>query len=311
MTSEAPSPVPPTKRLAIDPSRPLGEALGRAMGGIIAYARAQTELAVNDPEKAVHGYRKSVRRSRALLRLLRKIVPNEEHDALAEDLREAMRETSAARDADVLVALVAEHERKPKTQEALDALEALLREQQAAVVSEGRLVQALREGSRQLAGVPARVETHLRAQVDRRALREALASSHRRARRGFKRARQTLEDQDVHTWRKRVKELRYQLELVEPLTGVLTVHRRLADLAESLGTVTDLIVLRDCALAHRDRLPAETTEHLIERLESKIKRRTEALLASEADLFSRKPKAFADRVLRGVAASGRLLSPRD
>ena len=314
MTSQAPNPVPPTKRLAIDPARPLGEALGRAMRGILGYAQAQAELADRDLESAVHGYRKSVRRSRALLRLLRTLVPREEYDALAEELRGAMRETSAARDADVLVALVAGHERKPKTREALDGLEALLRERQAAVGSEGRIVRALREGSLQLAGVPARVEAHLPPDVDRRALRKALASSHRRARRGFQLARETLEDQDVHDWRKRVKELRYQLELIEPLTGELAAHQRLAELAEALGSVTDLIVLRDCALAHADRLPGQTTAHLIRRLEAKIQKRTRALLASAEDLFECKPKAFADQALSGVAAastSGRLLSPRD
>lgn len=314
MTSAEQTPVEPTKRLAIDPERPLAEALRRSMAGIIRYAQTQAELVGEDAEKAVHGYRKSVRRSRALLRLLRSLLPSEEHKALAEELRAAMRETSAARDADVMVTLVAGHERKTKTRPALDALEALLREQQAAVVSEGRIVRALREGSRQLGAVPPRVNLHLEPNVDRRALRKAVAESHRRARRGFRRASETLEDQEVHNWRKRVKELRYQLELLEPLTGELTVHHRLADLAEGLGTVTDLIVLRDCALAHRDRLPAEATDHLIRKLEDKIRKRTLALLEAAGDLFKGKPKAFADRVLRGVesaSTSGRVLSPRE
>jgi CHAD domain-containing protein len=314
MTSAAPTPVEPTKRLAIDPERPLAEALRRSMAGIIRYAQTQADLVGQDAEKAVHGYRKSVRRSRALLRLLRGLIPNEEHAALAEELRAAMRETSAARDADVMVALVAGHERKSKTRPALDALEELLREQQAAVVSEGRISRALREGSQQLGGVPPRVDLHLEPNVDRRALRKAVADSHRRARKGFRCAQETLEDQDIHDWRKRVKELRYQLELLEPLTGELKVHHRLADLAESLGVVTDLIVLRDCALAHRDRLPQESTAHLIKKLEDKVRKKTEALLERAGDLFKRKPKAFADRVLKGVesaSTSGRLLSPRD
>lgn len=312
MSDAAQNPIKPTKRLAIDPERPLAEALRRSMAGIIRYAQSQAEFVSEDAEKAVHGYRKSVRRSRALLRLLRGLIPAEEHAALAEELRAAMRETSAARDADVMVALVAGHERKAKTKEALDALETLLREQQAAVVSEGRITRALREGSEQLGGVPPRVDLHLEPNVDRRALRQALAESHRRARKGFRSARETFEDQDIHDWRKRVKELRYQLELLEPLTGELEVHHRLADLAESLGVVTDLIVLRDCALAHQSRLPEESTAHLIKKLESKVRKKTEALLAAAGDLFECKPKAFAKRVLEGVDAStsGRLLTPK-
>lgn len=313
-TPDAPTPVEPTKRLEIDPSLALAEALGHAMSGIVAHARAQVDLAPADPEKAVHSYRKSVRRARALLRLLKGLIAPEKLRALAEELRSSMRETSAARDADVLVGLVAAQERKPKTKLALDGLEQLLRQHQSAVHSQGRMSEALRAGGEQLARVPRLVAASLPPAIDRAALRQALKASHKRAREAFGRAQLTLSDEDVHDWRKRVKELRYQLEFLEPLTGPLKAHTRLAELAESLGGVTDLIVLRDCALAHRDKLDAPAAARLIKKLETRIKKQSQALFEQAGDLFEIKPAPFADQILKGVAAaseSGRFLTPRD
>ena len=312
-----PEPAPsaePTKRLEIDPSLALGEALALAMGGIVAHAQSQAALAPTDPEKAVHTYRKSVRRARALLRLLKGLIPKEELQALAEEMRAAMRETSAARDADVMVGLVALHPRKSKTRAALDGLEALLREHQSAVHSEGRMAEALRAGGELLGRVPAQVAGSLPSAIDRRALRGALKASHKRAREAFLRAQETLEEEDVHDWRKRVKELRYQLEFLEPLTGVLKQHARLAELAESLGEVTDLIVLRDCALAHRDRLDAGSVEQLIRKLEAKVEKKSKQLFEHTGDLFADRPSEFADRVLKRVgagSASGRFQPPAE
>jgi CHAD domain-containing protein len=308
---------PATKRLTLDVTLPLCAGLAEAFAKVIRYACDWSLRVEQEPEPAVHNFRKSIRRGRALLKLVAKLIPRADYDALAEELRGAMRETSAARDADVLVSLVAAYPRKPKTQTALDALQILLEEQRAAVHSQARLKKAMTEGAEVLRSVPARLQAALPATTCHADLQLALRVSHRRARRARRRARKSSEEDDVHSWRKRVKELRYQLELLAPLTGERPQHVALAALAEGLGEVTDLIVLRDCVLAHGERLQQRhqvDAEPLLLKLEKKIARRQQELIAESEALFAPKPAMFARRVLSGISpasSSGRMIAPCD
>src|SRR5262249_40617603 len=71
------------------------------------------------------------------------------------------------------------------------------------------------------------------------------ARGRKRERRALERARETGKIPDVHEWRKRVKELRYELELLSS-TGSRELKKRekaLGELAKDLGEVTDLWVL--------------------------------------------------------------------
>ncbi|MGE0712692.1 MAG: CHAD domain-containing protein [Planctomycetota bacterium] len=301
-----------SKRLRVEPGLPLAESLTAAFAGVIRYASEWAARAELDPEPAVHNFRKSIRRGRALLKLVRGHLARDEYELLVEDLRGAMRETSAARDADVLVALVAAYPRKPKTAPALDALQALLEERRSAVV-QGRLGRAMREGAEQLGGLPPRLESLLPAELSLTELREAVRVSYRRARRARLRAIESRDDDDVHAWRKRVKELRYQVELLEPLTGHRPEHDLLAELAEHLGEVTDLVVMRDCLLAYEERLEGVNAAPLLEKLEKRIAKQQVLRLEEAATAFEAAPRAFARHLLQGVGAtreSGRLIAPQ-
>lgn len=311
---EAPSRAPGTKRLELDPGLPLAHGLEKAMEGVIRYAQEWAAKADAEPEPAVHNFRKSIRRARALLKLMRNQLGRPSYEELVEDLRGAMRETSAARDADVMVSLVAAYPRKPKTAAALDALQALLEEQRRAVHSKGRLARALAEGARSLEEIPPRFGQLLPEGLHRGGLFASLEAGHRRARKAYRTAQGGESDDDFHDWRKRVKELRYQLELLLPLTGKTKEHERLALLAEELGAITDLVVMRDCVLAHRERLEETQPEPLLKKLEKKIDKQQRLRYAEAEDLFGLKPRVFARRVLAGVeraSASGRLLSPKE
>lgn len=308
----APSRSPGTKRLELDPGLPLAQGLEKAMQGVTRYAQEWAAKVDQDPEPAVHNFRKSIRRARALLKLMRNQLGRPRYEELAEDLRSAMRETSAARDADVMVGLVAAYPRKPKTEAALDALQALLEEQRRAVHSKGRLTRALSEGAQSLEEIPTRFGQSLPKDMHRGGLFDSLRAGHRRARRAYRRAQDGESDDDFHDWRKRVKELRYQLELLLPLTGKTKEHGRLAELAEQLGAITDLVVMRDCVLAHRERL--DEPGPLLKKLEKKIDKQQRLRYAEAEDLFGIKPRVFARRILSGVeraSASGRILSPKE
>lgn len=130
-------------------------------------------------------------------------------------------------------------------------------------------------------------------------LTRGLARSCRRVRRTLDQAAESGKSADFHEWRKRVKELRYQIELLAS-SGSAELKRRekaLSGLAEELGKTTDLMVLH-AALAERVKaglIPEAPT--LDEAIRTEIAGRSKELLGRGKDFFIEAPAEFARRVL--------------
>jgi CHAD domain-containing protein len=281
------------KKLAFDPSAPVRDGVAGAVGDVLAYARSQVEQAAEQPERSVHEYRKSIRRSRSVVKLMRDSLGRETYDQLTEPQREAARETSILRDLDVLLDLVAKAPREGAMGPALDDLEELLREEREALRKENRVETTLREGSELLVDLPDRFRKSLPDWLDWPRMHEALQVSYRRARRARRKAKKKRSTAAVHEWRKRVKELRYQLELLAPVTGPSQEHRQLVALAKELGGIIDLVVLRNTVKAHRGKLPEAPTKNLLRSLKRGIRQATKRALEGSKQLFAPKPADFA------------------
>src|SRR5688500_10014428 len=88
-TSPQLPPVTARSSLALDPALPPWEALNAAFASVIAYATAQVGRArEGDPAKAIHEYRKSIRRARALVRLVRPLLKGKKYERLDGELRQ-------------------------------------------------------------------------------------------------------------------------------------------------------------------------------------------------------------------------------
>jgi CHAD domain-containing protein len=130
-------------------------------------------------------------------------------------------------------------------------------------------------------------------------LERGLARSERRVRRALARALETQTEEDFHEWRKRVKELRYQIELLAAGSGkeLKAREKELGNLAEELGQVTDVIVLR----RELERLQAEesipASPEWLALLRDLVRKRVEDLLSRGDKLFADAPRRFARRVL--------------
>src|SRR4029077_6191147 len=83
-------------------------------------------------------------------------------------------------------------------------------------------------------------------------LDRGLTRSARRVQETLARAAETRTDADFQEWRKRVKELRYQVEMLASSgsAAIKKREKRLSELAEDLGDATDLILL-EAALQRR------------------------------------------------------------
>lgn len=281
--------------LVLDRSLAPWDGLLAAFASVLAYATDQVGRAADDPAKAVHEYRKSIRRARALVRLVRPLLRRKRYLQLDGALRQAVLDTSFVRDAEVLGDTIDELPRSPALDAAAAALRAVVAAQQAAVCTPAAIRDVLARGAERVALLPMRFAKALPARLDDAALEDALRTSYRRVRRRRREALEARTDEAIHGWRKRAKELRYQLEMLEPEPQLR--ERALGQVAKGLGQVTDLIVLRDAVVAHADALGAAHTDALIEALERMIPARFDEVAAGAAPFFEARPRAFARAAL--------------
>ena len=304
---------PKTGRLWIlSPSGPMDRGLVEVLTRAVAHALEQRGRAARDPEKAIHEYRKAVRRARAVVKLVRDVLGERAFRPLDQALREAVLATSGLRDVDVLRQLVsklADASANMDERHLLHLLDRALLARQAAQ-REGSVDEALSRGAELLVLVPARFARELPSLslVD---VRTGFAGSFARARRARKMARRDPTDEAVHGWRKRVKELRYQLEL-DPTSDDDPTREVWSDLAESLGEITDRAVLRRtvrelCREAaqgrgeHAGHAPEEhpAVEQLLGWLDAGIAAAIEAALEGSHAAFASHPADFAAGLFAG------------
>ena len=282
---------------ALRPNAAIGPAVRAIAGNILAKAR----IALTDPERtdeaAVHDFRRATKQWRALMRLLAPFVP--EADRWRREARDHARSLAHARDGaaalnafDGLVDKGILHLSKRTHATVRGRIEALRGSEEKAVLTPG-----LRDV------IVAWIDTAAAAvdawpldPFDFSAIAAELAGGYRAARRRIPEDWATADAVDLHTLRQRVVDLRYQMELVEPLWprfGRMWTEEA-ERLRERLGRCQDLEVLKRLTAPHqplarwRSRLtPAcgERSTDLAQRA-SRIAHR----------LFAEKPKAFRRRL---------------
>lgn len=261
----------------------------------------------DDRAKAVHGARKDLKKLRAVLRLVRDELPKALYKEEGRRYREAGRALSASRDATVkLKTLDRLAEAQALPEEATEAWRAILdRDREAAtnvVTDEGPVIEQLEAG---LAGIrqwPLTGDSW-------RLIGASVKRTYRRGCRAMRAAEDEPSEENLHRWRKRAKDLWYELVLLSgawsrPIeAGAEEAHR----LTELLGDHHDLALLR--ADLHERRLGEEETRALEAAVDARQKR-----LAAEAfdlghRLYAEKPRAF-ERRLRRYWQAWRETSPR-
>lgn len=281
--------------------------------GMRRVARGRAERAIghlreaeraDDPAEEIHAARKDLKKLRAVVRLLRAELGEDGYRAENARYREAGRLLSASRDAEV----------KLETLEALRerfaaALPAGATEQWLGLLSgeRDRAVAAAREGASTSVGAALELLEEGRERIESWPLRSdswklvgpGMRRAYRRGRRAMRQAAEELGEEGLHEWRKRVKDLSYQLRILRDATpDSLAECAGWADkLAEALGDHHDLVVLRE-DLRERG-LPSVPAPAL----EAAIAARQAELAVAAFDLgeklYARKPKAFLRELRRG------------
>ncbi|HYN50203.1 MAG TPA: CHAD domain-containing protein [Thermoleophilaceae bacterium] len=288
-----------TYRLERD--EPIPEGIAR-----VAYGRIDNALDELDgqtdssAEKAVHNARKDMKKLRALLRLVRGETGDQTYRHESATFRDAGRELSGVRDADVMIATLGSLELAPEEDGPLrQALEAhKIRtaaggREQAAITAVGIIGSA----RGRVAGWP----------LERNgfgAFAEGLRRIYRQGRRNMHAARKEPTAENLHEWRKRTKDLWYHLALLEAAWP--PVMHTLADeahqLSDRLGDDHDLAVLLEWASEHAD---SSAIEHGV--TERRLRLQAEAF-AYGARLYADQPSVFVGRVESWWETSARAAS---
>jgi CHAD domain-containing protein len=260
----------------------------------------------DDPVRAVHSARKAVKKERALLRLSRDAVSNAKRRRENVALRDAGRTLSETRDAEVLVQTLDELSERyagqiPKAtfdafRERLDADRQEARRRLSDPILPLAAADQLQEIRRRIA------RWNLR-QGGWPAIAGGLDRTYRQGRKAFRKARATPDPEHLHEWRKRSKDLWYDLRLLAPVGGqAVRGHAKEAHvLADLLGDDHDLAVLRDALVKDADRVPADVDAvlGLIDHRQEQIQER--ATFLGER-VYAESPKAFARRMQRSWRA---------
>jgi CHAD domain-containing protein len=267
----------------------------------------------HDPVEAVHEARKSLKKSRALLRLVRPGLPKPTYRRENGTLRDAGRLVSGARDADVMVETVeALAERYAGRIPAADFDG--LRDHLRAASLAGRAAAATGDGRvravSMLAGVSDRIDDWPLERADWATVAAGMKRAYRAGRQAFAGLGEDPTVEDLHDWRKRVKDLWYHERLIEPawpeaLAGQAEEAHRLS---EMLGDDHDLAVLARL-LAGADGEPPPVPADPA-RLVALVGERRAELQDSARHLgsliYAERPKAFARRIRRVLLEAARV-----
>jgi CHAD domain-containing protein len=203
----------------------------------------------------VHEWRKSLRRARALLRLARPAVDDPVRRSVNASLRTAQRAASSLRDAEALqLALRALRKQKGQTAAERRDITTFSRSLRRAAPPAAKATSTLQAHRPRILAAAGRFERALPPEMDWPEIEKGLRDSYVRAREALRRLRHDEADQQFHDLRKAIKSLHYQTGLLAS-TGhrpAAKLRKRLDELAETQGHVTDLLLLR----AHAPDLPA-------------------------------------------------------
>jgi CHAD domain-containing protein len=285
------------------------EAVGEAFARTTAEQLGSAETALrndleSDPATAIHDARKSVKKERALLRLMRGAVRSRDRRAENAALRDAARRLSGSRDAEVIIQTLDDLAERYAGQVSHHEF-AALRERLDDAHPDGGNQTAAREAAAELAAARERIAGWALKRHGWAALEPGVARTYQRGVAAFAEARDEPSDEHLHEWRKRVKDLWYELRLMSEVSGP-SVRGQAKDahvLADLLGDDHDLAVLRDRLLGISGGVPADV-DAVLGLLDHRRAQLQGQAFALGERVYAERPKAFVRR-LRASWHAGR------
>ena len=270
------------------------EELSSAAGGL-SQATARTR------DEAIHEARKSVKKVRAILRLMRGELGGT-YRIENRRLRDVGRRLSIYRDGTVMIETLDQLGSRHKDERSARALAAIRRslvENKRRQRRGPRMTNAMRRAGEALLAASARIDRWRLVMDGPVALAPGMETAYRRGRAGFLAARRHAQPEHCHEWRKRVKDHWYHLRLLENRWNAATRarERSLKQLETWLGEHHNLEVLSARLAAEAAGAPkpkeAKLCRGLIGELQCELRRK--ALVLGQR-LYGEPPELFRKRL---------------
>ncbi|HKT73609.1 MAG TPA: CHAD domain-containing protein [Steroidobacteraceae bacterium] len=260
------------------------------------HAADKSLSAAKPTDEDVHSSRKSVKKARATLRLLRPTLSKRMYRQTNRILRDAARPLGSARDARTLLhtldSLVADATAAPR----VDGLRELLKNERNAAVQTMRRPEGIARSRRMLQAVRADVTRWDTGDKGWSVLGKALRRAYAGGRTALRTAQAERRDDLLHEWRKQTQYLWHQLRLFQGLRprAIRPAPDRFHQLSDCLGDDHDLAVLRSRVVSNpgvfEDSESADCLRGLIERHRAGLQEKAFALGKS---LYKKRPRKFA------------------
>jgi CHAD domain-containing protein len=290
----------------MDPQTDLRRAIGEELLAAAEDARDAVIDVDEDAETAVHEFRKALRRARGVLSLVSRALPAGERRAARRGLRDARRALGKARDHSVAPRTLAALELDP---EARLAANAVLEVTANSAPPHAVIKQTLADGAARAAAQLDIVVAALPDELEWSTLVDGASAIYRDARRARKAAKHSRAE--FHRWRRRSKELTYQLSLLARFGGpfVGELHEAVQAATDAQSPAVDLIMVRDLARTYRDAADDAGGAALREAIETRLRdAMAEARLAGR-EVYRIKPRKFARSLNKASAAAFETAAP--
>jgi CHAD domain-containing protein len=282
----------------LKPGGKLPRRLRRVMKGQIDRVIGLLAEPLSRPGKdSVHAARKELKKTRAALRLVRPVLGGAVRRAEDEVFRSSGRALAQQRDDEVLLKTL--EKLRVRNRDAAEgvgfvrlhrALLARHREHSAGLGEERRQCQAALQSARQ------RVKDWPLDEARWKDLSRGIRRTYQQGREAFEKAGDTRTAEHLHEWRKRVKDLWYQLCILRPVRphALAKLARKMKELSEHLGDDHDLVLLSGAATA------AELDPHELDLLGRMIRKRRAKLQRTAFEigrrLYAGTPVNFSRRI---------------
>jgi CHAD domain-containing protein len=254
-------------------------------------------------DERVHSARKNFKRVRAIVRLMRDAIGESTYRLVNDSIRDAGRPLSEVRDAKVLLEALDELKkcagdaaadmsfdaaRETSTAHQREVREKVLRDDDA-FASISAVIEKILEQLDDWTDIPKRWAT----------LGKGIKNVYRSNRKAFDDAKSDGTVENLHEWRKQVKYLRYQLELITPtwpeIVGKPTYQAK--EMGDLLGDDHDLAVLRGLLTeTDGDERPTAKTSSIAELIDRRREKLQSKAIAKGELLYRERPKQFARRL---------------
>jgi CHAD domain-containing protein len=290
------------------PDRPVDEEVRRIAAKQLTLALDHL-VAIGDPAKdaALHEARRHVKKVRALIRLVRPALGTSYRKA-NRSLRRVNRQLSPIADGEAVLATLARlGERSPVAlSPMIEVLRGTLTARRAAIDRHTKADRVLQSCTSLLKAERSRVNSWRLSHGGRRAVADGLRKTARAARHRMSRAHAHPTAKNYHAWRRRVKDLWFQLRLLERRCGgeLAAWQHQLEALDGHLGEYHNCALLRSVLTTEKSLGRLDTAKVLRElrRYQAELRANAERI---GADVFSERRRFFVARVERAWRRTAR------